>query len=215
VSATRLAVSTRVAAVFSAGSIPTTGQLLCQDAVITAINGTLPSGGNGVYTYAWYKDGGTSAVGTSANYTPTDATGTHTYTRKVKDGQCNTTLTASSGSWKTTANTSCYYLSSCDFSIVSGQAGTANLSSASSTCSNRAPAGSWRLPYASEYVPAACRLQIQSTSITSEDRQYWTQGAGGTPTVIRFGVNSVSITTVSSVGDNYYVMCLLGSGLRN
>jgi hypothetical protein len=91
---------------FSPGAIATTGQTLCVDGTPTVIgNSTAATGGNGTYSYSWYKDGSASSIsGATANsYTPptSDATvaGAHTYTRKVRDESCSTTTVQSTGSW--------------------------------------------------------------------------------------------------------------------
>ncbi len=92
---------------FTPGAIATTGQSLCAGGTPTIIsNATAASGGNGVFTYSWYKNGTVIAGATATTYTPppTDATtaATVVYTRKAKDGLCNTTATLSTGSWTMT-----------------------------------------------------------------------------------------------------------------
>jgi hypothetical protein len=91
---------------FNAGAMATTGQTVCVGGTPSQIgNASAATGGNGVYTYSWYKDGDTTPIsGATANsYTPPAAdamaAGAHTYTRKVRDGACSTTPVQSTGSW--------------------------------------------------------------------------------------------------------------------
>jgi hypothetical protein len=74
-------------------------------------NATAASGGNGSITYEWRRSGTSSATLTSSNssgYTiSSDATnystaGTYYFNRYAKDGACNTTFTASNGTYTLT-----------------------------------------------------------------------------------------------------------------
>ncbi|MBO7652976.1 MAG: T9SS type A sorting domain-containing protein, partial [Bacteroidales bacterium] len=92
--------------VFTAGTIASTGETICKDATPTTIGvSTAASGGDGNIHYQWYV-GSTAIDGaTNATFTPSDyvgAAGTYTFTRKVNDETCNTTPTASEGSWTLT-----------------------------------------------------------------------------------------------------------------
>jgi hypothetical protein len=89
---------------FSAGAIATTGQSLYVGSEPTIINSLSPaSGGDGRYSYQWYKNSDPISGATATAYTPptADATtkGTTTYTRKVNDGTCHTSPVQSAGSW--------------------------------------------------------------------------------------------------------------------
>ena len=88
---------------FSAGSIATAGQSICVGGTVNTITSTAAaSGGNNAISYQWYHNGEAISGATSATYTPTayrNQVGTHTFTRKAKDTECNPSLTNSSGSW--------------------------------------------------------------------------------------------------------------------
>ncbi len=91
---------------FTAGTIASTGEAICKDATPNEIGSTTAaSGGDGDIHYQWYV-GSTAIDGaTSATYTPTAyaaTAGTYIFTRKANDGECNTTPTASAGSWTLT-----------------------------------------------------------------------------------------------------------------
>ena len=87
---------------FSAGSIATTGQTICSGGTVNTISTDNASGGNNDISYQWYHNGEAINGATAATYTPTEYStqvGTHTFTRKAKDTECNPTLTNSAGSW--------------------------------------------------------------------------------------------------------------------
>jgi hypothetical protein len=89
---------------FNPGAIATSGQTVTINGTPAIINNTqAASGGDGVISYQWHKNGAAIDGATAANYTPppTDAVaiGATTYTRRAKDNTCNTTLTPSAGSW--------------------------------------------------------------------------------------------------------------------
>lgn len=56
----------------------------------TTLNGTLPTGGNGTYTYQWFRGGNAISGATSQNLTShlLDVAGTYTFTRKVTSNNC-------------------------------------------------------------------------------------------------------------------------------
>jgi hypothetical protein len=92
---------------FNPGAIATSGQTVTINGTPAIINNTqAASGGDGVISYQWHKNGAAIDGATAANYTPplTDAVtiGATTYTRYAKDNTCNTTLTLSAGSWALT-----------------------------------------------------------------------------------------------------------------
>ena len=91
---------------FTAGTIASDGEAICKNATPSTIGSTTAaSGGDGDIHYQWYE-GSTAIDGAiSATYIPTAyaaTAGTYTFTRKANDGECNTTLTASTGSWTLT-----------------------------------------------------------------------------------------------------------------
>ena len=77
-----------------AGNTVTANQTICSGLVPAQIQGALPTGGSGTYTYAWEQsiNGGawTAAIGTNnqANYTPPALTETTAYRRNVTGGAC-------------------------------------------------------------------------------------------------------------------------------
>lgn len=77
----------------------------CTTATATVLNGTTPSGGNGIYTYQWQSStNGTNfsdIIGANAiNYTTSSQTQTYWYRRIVTSGGCSST----SSSFKITVN---------------------------------------------------------------------------------------------------------------
>ncbi len=89
---------------FSTGTIASTGQTICIGGTPSNIGSTATAtGGDSRITYQWYKNGTAISSATATTYTPpagdAAATASHTYTRRAKDATCNTTLTASAGSW--------------------------------------------------------------------------------------------------------------------
>jgi uncharacterized protein (TIGR02145 family) len=97
---------------FAAGAIASTGETICEGGTPVAIgNATSPSGGDGSYTYEWKLNDAAIGSSNTPTWTPmaqSATTGSHTYTRWVKDGTCNTTLTQSAGSWILTVETDPY-----------------------------------------------------------------------------------------------------------
>jgi hypothetical protein len=98
---------------FTAGAIPTTGETICYNgnpALITAT--TAASGGDNVISYQWqYRTvtfdtpaGWADISGaTGGNYDPpASLTATTSYRRLAKDGTCNTSWNASTGTWTVT-----------------------------------------------------------------------------------------------------------------
>jgi hypothetical protein len=92
--------------VFTAGSILTTGETICEGGDPGVIgNSTLSSGGDNSITYEWRANGTPIVSSNAAAYDPPAGLTTNTtYTRWAKDGTCNTTFTQSSGSWVVTVN---------------------------------------------------------------------------------------------------------------
>lgn len=99
-------IQVQVRAAFSAGAITTTGQTICSGGDPGNItNQTLPSGGDGSYTYEWRAGSSPQAGSNSSAFDPAPGvTTTTTYTRWVRDNTCNTTFTQSTGSWVVIVN---------------------------------------------------------------------------------------------------------------
>jgi hypothetical protein len=92
---------------FTAGSIASTGESICEGGNPVAIGSAAPaSGGNGVFSYQWQANGVDIPGATSLTYDPpAGLTTTTEYKRYAKDGDCVTTFTASEGSWLVTVTT--------------------------------------------------------------------------------------------------------------
>jgi hypothetical protein len=93
--------------IFNAGAIATTGQTVAVGGTPVTINSVQnATGGDGVISYQWYKNGGLISGATAASYTPPPAdantVGAHTYTRRAKDNTCQTAFAQSEGSWALT-----------------------------------------------------------------------------------------------------------------
>jgi hypothetical protein len=91
---------------FTPGSITTTGQTICSGGTVTQITSSATAtGGDGVISYQWRRNGSNISGATAATYTPTayNTTG-GTFTRWAKDNTCNTTLTQSFGQWVLSVN---------------------------------------------------------------------------------------------------------------
>ena len=85
------------------GNTITAGQTICYNTIPTAFTGSLPSGGNGSYTYEWQRSTTSATAGFSTapgansgiNYTPPAALTTTTwYRRAVTSGPCTNNSTA-------------------------------------------------------------------------------------------------------------------------
>ncbi len=97
---------------FDAGAITAGTDSVCSGSTTAIIIGNTQAaiGGDSVITYEWYKDGVAIAGSNAATYTIPNAdkvnAGTSnsviTYTRKAKDGTCNTTYTLSANDYKLT-----------------------------------------------------------------------------------------------------------------
>lgn len=103
---TSFVVLVKVNPVFTAGAIATTGQTICYNGDSSIIGSTTAaSGGDGTITYKWQANNVDIASSNSATYDPPSGlTVTTTYKRFAKDNTCNTTFTASTGSWVVTVN---------------------------------------------------------------------------------------------------------------
>ncbi|MBU3742307.1 MAG: hypothetical protein FGM24_08485, partial [Candidatus Kapabacteria bacterium] len=93
---------------FTSGEIANTGETICYAGTPAEIGSTTAAGGgDNSITYSWRSsaDGYTAAIGgaESATYTPpAGLTTTTSYRRYANDGTCNTTATASTGTWTVT-----------------------------------------------------------------------------------------------------------------
>ena len=108
-SSTSTVVLVKVNPIFTAGSIQTTGQTICNNTVPTTQIGniTTATGGDNSITYQWqystdstFGTGVNTVASNSSVYTPTQTlTQTTYYRRLAKDNTCSTTFTASAGVW--------------------------------------------------------------------------------------------------------------------
>jgi uncharacterized repeat protein (TIGR01451 family) len=85
---------------FSPGVFQVPTGSICPGAIPAAITGvSAPTGGDGQYSYQWYKDGGEISGATGATYRPEishDEGAVIVYTRGAKDGLCATEVRAGS-----------------------------------------------------------------------------------------------------------------------
>jgi hypothetical protein len=90
----------------SAGEFIVSTGAICVDAVPAAITGNVtdPAGGDGNYSYQWYKGGVLIPGATAATYQPETFSSVTTvvYTRGVKDGSCSTSYTLATGNYTLT-----------------------------------------------------------------------------------------------------------------
>jgi hypothetical protein len=90
---------------FNAGSIASTGEIICFGETISQVDGTAANGGDNAISYQWYENNMEKQGATAQNYTPAPTVyGTYVYTRKAKDGICNTVLEQSNGTWTLQVN---------------------------------------------------------------------------------------------------------------
>jgi hypothetical protein len=96
---------------FTAGAIATSGETICYNGDPGQIgNSTTASGGDGSISYKWQSSTTSESTGfsdiggaTSSTYDPPSGLMADTwYRRLANDGSCNTTFTASTGTWKVT-----------------------------------------------------------------------------------------------------------------
>ncbi|NDE09551.1 MAG: hypothetical protein EBZ95_03185 [Chitinophagia bacterium] len=91
---------------FSAGTISSTGEIICYNGNPLLIGSTTASsGGDASITYKWQANGVDIGNSNSTTYDPpTGLTASTTYTRYAKDGTCNLTYALSSGTWLVVVN---------------------------------------------------------------------------------------------------------------
>jgi hypothetical protein len=89
---------------FTSGEISAAGETICNGGNPSVIGSVTPaSGGDNTISYQWQANGSDIIGANSATYDPPSGlTATTTYTRLAKDGTCNTTYTAATGSWVVT-----------------------------------------------------------------------------------------------------------------
>ena len=93
---------------FSPGAIQSTGQTICYGGTPGVIGSSTPaSGGDLSFTYSWRSSADSYATdipgATSATYSPPGPlTAITSYRRYAKDGSCNSTAAASTGTWTVT-----------------------------------------------------------------------------------------------------------------
>ena len=92
---------------FTAGTILSTGETICQGTDPANISSTaVASGGDNTITYKWQANGVDISGATSASYNPPGGlTVTTTYRRWAHDGTCNTGFEVAGGSWVVTVTT--------------------------------------------------------------------------------------------------------------
>ncbi len=117
-------------------------QLICTGTTPAALNGSVPGGGNGAFTYSWLSSSSSATTGFSATsgtaqgYSPSSLSGTTWFRRYATSGGCRDTSTAiqitvnapgtwtgvTSTAWNNTSNWSCPGLptSNTNVSISSG-----------------------------------------------------------------------------------------------
>jgi hypothetical protein len=123
---------------FTSGAIATTGETICHAGTPGEIGSTTAaSGGDGTITYSWRSsaDNYTAAISgaAAATYTPpAGLTSTTTYRRYAQDGTCNTTATASTGSWTVTVQPAPGMVCPANISINTNNDGTGNCSGTAS-----------------------------------------------------------------------------------
>lgn len=95
---------------FTAGSINTTGETICQgDDPANITSSVASSGGDNTITYKWQANGIDIAASNSADFNPpAGLLENTTYTRWAKDNTCNTGWTQSTGSWTVTVTQAPY-----------------------------------------------------------------------------------------------------------
>ncbi|GIR57461.1 MAG: hypothetical protein CM15mP65_00420 [Crocinitomicaceae bacterium] len=123
---------------FNSGAINTTGESICvgsDPANITSSSAA--SGGDGNITYQWKKGSSVLSSSNSATYDPSISDGAGDYTREAKDGTCNTSFTASTGTWTVSA------VSSPVAGTISGTAYTYRTGTTSLSISGNSASGTW------------------------------------------------------------------------
>ncbi len=125
---------------FSPGSIETAGDSICPGGDPDEI-GSLSdaSGGNEIYTYAWYSstnsfaDSSLIAGATDASYDPPSGLAeTTSYRRQAHDGSCNTTFENATGTWTIiVGDTIAPELSVKNFTVYLDNSGAASITAAS------------------------------------------------------------------------------------
>jgi hypothetical protein len=87
----------------SAGKFIVNTGAICVNAIPAAISGNVtdPTGGDGNYSYQWYKNGAPIPGATAATYQPETfgSVATVIYTRGVRDGSCNTSYMLATGNY--------------------------------------------------------------------------------------------------------------------
>jgi hypothetical protein len=170
----------------SAGEFIVKTGSICVDAVPAAITGNVtdPTGGDGNYSYQWYKDGKSLGAGaTAATYQPETfgSATTAVYTRGVRDGSCNT---------------SSYLPATGNYTLTVGAAGTqtTNLTPAA-----QGICGSF------DITAVAPENALGYTWEESDDGKTWKVVSGQ-------NTNVLDITSGVTPGDYYYKVTILSAG---
>lgn len=181
-------VTVTVYPVFTAGTVLTTGETICEGGNPVEIgSSTASSGGDNSITYEWRANGIAIAGSNSVSYDPPSGlTTTTTYTRWAKDNTCNTSFSQSTGSWVVTVT---------PLPTITNQTSPLTLCEGESgnfTVATSSPSPSYQWQY--------------SNSPTGPWNN--TDGVAG---VSGHTTNQLSITDVPIGYNNFYVSCIITS----
>ena len=180
---------------FTAGAIASDGEAICKNATPSTIGSTTAaSGGDGDIHYQWYE-GSTAIDGAiSATYTPTAyaaTAGTYIFTRKANDGECNTTLTASTGSWTLTVEEASVG------TVTASAAPSAICVGNSATLSVNAESSSGTMSY--EWSTASTTVTPNETTTYYVTATATTAGAGCTAETVEEVTVNVTVPSVDGI----------------
>jgi hypothetical protein len=179
---------------FDAGTISNAGESICAGGSVTTITGVDASGGNEAkIEYQWKHNDEMDYIpsATEATYTPSGTyvdVGAHTFTRWVKDIDCQSTFIQSAGSWV--------------LNVTTGP--TVNIIASSETiCSGETPAAMTATPAGGSGNPASYTWQIQNGGGWTEVK---TEGSAASSTY-QPGVLTATSTTdyIYQVATSYTV----------
>ena len=203
--------------IFDAGAIATAGQTVTVGGTPVAIGSAQnATGGDGIISYRWYKNGNLISGATAATYTPPPAdaatAGTHTYTRRAKDNTCQTAFTPSAGSWTLVAVCPAFdagAIATAGQTVCSGNTVTAIASNTDASGGNGNITYEWRrngapvnYTNAATYNPAAYGTTAGTHTFTrwAHDgvcNTAWTQSAGSWVLQVTASAQ-VTLTTANS-----------------
>ncbi|MDR3350068.1 MAG: hypothetical protein LBN98_00265 [Prevotellaceae bacterium] len=181
---------------FKPGAIASTGQTICYNATPGAIaSSAAAAGGGGAITYEWRRNGAAISGANAAGYTPTaykSTAGAQTFTRWVKNSECNTAFVQSSGRWVLTVrnNFTAGAIASTGQTVCAGAAVNAAANSTAASGGGGAITYEWRRngaaissTNAAGYTPAAYKSTVGAHTFTrwaknSECNTAFVQSAG-------------------------------------